>query len=144
MGRMVGQRQTGRRQAGSGMARNRARASLNWVSQGQRWGRCKVRRRAERVSRPAREKNRRRRVLVVTTCPPRPRRAVQRARLCAITWMASQAAGSAFPGHPRESPRRRIHIMTLREPHEISMRFVLAIATSPFSNHWHMGQMGYH
>ena len=30
----------GRRQAGSGMARNRARARLNWVSQGQRCGRC--------------------------------------------------------------------------------------------------------
>ena len=34
-----------RRQAGSGMARSRARARLNWVSQGQRWGRCRVRRR---------------------------------------------------------------------------------------------------
>ena len=45
---------------------NRARAPLNWSSQGQRWGRCKVRRRAEWVSRPAIEKNRRRRVLVVT------------------------------------------------------------------------------
>ena len=52
----------GRRQAGSGIARSRARARLNWVSQGQRCGRCRVRRRAERVSRPAREKNRRRRV----------------------------------------------------------------------------------
>ena len=52
--------------------------ALNWFSQGQRRGRCKVRRRAERVSRPAREKNRRRRVLVVTTCSPRPMRAVQR------------------------------------------------------------------
>ena len=61
-----------RRQAGSGMARSRARARLNWVSQGQLWGRCRVRRRAERVIRPAREKNRRRRVLVVTTCSPRP------------------------------------------------------------------------
>ena len=61
-----------RRQAGSGRARNRARALLNWFSQGQRWGRCKVRRRAERVSRPAREKKRRRRVLVVTSCSPRP------------------------------------------------------------------------
>ena len=30
------------------MARSRARARLNWVSQGQRWGRCRVRRRAER------------------------------------------------------------------------------------------------
>ena len=82
MGRMAGQRQTGRRQAGSGRARNRARAPLNWVFQGQRFGRCKVRRRAERVSRPAREKKRRRRVLVVTSCSPRPIRAVQRASNC--------------------------------------------------------------
>ena len=65
------------------MARNRARARLNWVSQGQRRGRCRVSRRAERVSRPAREKTRRRRVLVVTVCSPRPMRAVQRARLWA-------------------------------------------------------------
>ena len=43
------------------------------------------------VIRPAIEKKRRRRVLVVTTCWPRPMRAVQRARLWAITWMASQA-----------------------------------------------------
>ena len=54
-----------------------------------------MRRRAERVSRPVREKKRRRRVLVVTTCSPRPSRAVQRARLCAITWTASQAALAA-------------------------------------------------
>ena len=47
-----------RRQAGSGKDRSLARARLNWASQGQRRGRCKVRRRAERVSRPAREKNR--------------------------------------------------------------------------------------
>ena len=66
-----------RRQAGSGIARSRARARVNWVSQGQRWGRCRVRRRAERVSRPAREKKRRRRVLVVAVCSPRPMRAVQ-------------------------------------------------------------------
>ena len=81
----------GRRQAGSGIARSRARARLNWVSQGQRCGRCRVRRRAERVSRPAREKNRRRRVLVVAICSPRPIRAVQRARLGAITCTDSQA-----------------------------------------------------
>ena len=81
----------GRRQAGSGMARSRARARLNCSSQGQRRGRCRVNRRAERVSRPARAKNRRRRVLVVTICSPRPSRAVQRARLCAITCTASQA-----------------------------------------------------
>ena len=86
VGRMAGQRAGCRRQAGNGRAR------LNWVSQGQRWGRCKVRRRAERVSRPAIEKKRRRRVLVVTTGSPRPMRAVQRFRLCAITWTASQAA----------------------------------------------------
>ena len=42
-------------------------------------------RRAERVSRPARAKTRRLRVLVVTICSPKPMRAVQRARLCAIT-----------------------------------------------------------
>ena len=41
------------------MARSRVRARLNWVSQGQRCGRCRVRRRAERVSRPARAKTRR-------------------------------------------------------------------------------------
>ena len=79
------------RQDGRGSARNRARARLNWFSQGQRWGRCKVSWRAERVSRPAIEKKRRRRVLVVTTGSPRPMRAVQRARLCAITCTASQA-----------------------------------------------------
>ena len=49
------------------MARNRARAERNWVSQGQRLGRCSMRRRALRVMRPAREKRRRRRVLVVAT-----------------------------------------------------------------------------
>ena len=44
------------RQAGSGMARSRARARLNW---GQRRGRCRVNRRAERVIRPAKAKTRR-------------------------------------------------------------------------------------
>ena len=90
-------------QEGSGRARSLARARLNWFSQGQRWGRCKVRRRAELVSRPAIEKKCRRRVLVVTTCSLRPMRAVQRARLCAITpyrvrgrlWTASRAALAA-------------------------------------------------
>ena len=33
---------TARRQAGRGMARNGAKAQLNWASQGQRWGRCRV------------------------------------------------------------------------------------------------------
>ena len=84
------------------MARNRAKARLNWVSQDQRCGRCRVRRRAERVrrraervSRPARAKTRRLRVLVVTICSPRPTRAVQRARLWAIDCTASQAALAA-------------------------------------------------
>ena len=81
-----------RRQEGRGSARNLARAPLNWASQGQRWGRCKVRRRAERVSLPAMEKKRRRRVLVVTICSPRPMRAAQRARLWAITCTASQVS----------------------------------------------------
>ena len=66
---------------GVGMARSRAKARLNFSAQGQRSGRCRVNRRAERVSRPAREKNRRRRVLVVAIRSPRPIRAVQRARL---------------------------------------------------------------
>ena len=70
----------GCRQAGSGMARSRARARPNFSCHGQLCGRCRVRRRAERVIRPAREKNRRRRVLVVATCSPRAMRAVQRAR----------------------------------------------------------------
>ena len=58
----------GRRQAGSGMARSRARARLNCSSQGQRRGRCRINRRAERVIRPAKAKTRRLRVLVVTIC----------------------------------------------------------------------------
>ena len=53
------------RQEASGGARNRARAVLNWFPQRQRWGRYRVRRRAERMSRPARAKKRRRRVLMV-------------------------------------------------------------------------------
>ena len=65
------------RQAGNGMACSRAKARLNWVSQGQRRGRCKVRRRAERVIRPTRAKTRRLRVLVIhgplaQTNPRRP------------------------------------------------------------------------
>ena len=63
----------------------------NGSQSGQRRGRCKVNRRAERVIRPAKAKTRRLRVLVVTICCPRPMRAVQRARLCAITCTASQA-----------------------------------------------------
>ena len=121
VGRMAGQWAGCRRQAGNGRARNRARALLNWFSQGQRWGRCKVRRRAERVSRPVREKKRRRRVLVVTTCSPRPMRAVQRARLWAITCTASQAAlaakrqgcGIGVPWESWRIPAWADHIMTL-------------------------------
>ena len=74
-GGWVGRRRC--RQAGSGMARSRAKARLNFSAQGQRSGRCRVNRRAERVSRPAREKNRRRRVLVVAIRSPRPIRAVR-------------------------------------------------------------------
>ena len=96
-GRMAGQRAGCRRQAGSGRARNRAKARLNWFSQGQRWGRFKVRRRAERVSRPAREKKRRRRVLVVTICSPRPSRAVQRASNC----VGCQEGWAISAGQPR-------------------------------------------
>ena len=70
----LGQLQAGR-QAGNGMACSRAKARLNWVSQGQRRGRCKVRRRAERVIRPTRAKTRRLRVLVIRVPSPRPIRA---------------------------------------------------------------------
>ena len=47
---------------------------------------------ALRVSRPARERKRRRRVLVVATGSPRPMRVVQRAKLWAMICTASQAA----------------------------------------------------
>ena len=90
MRRMV--RSRGCHQEGSGRARSRAKALLNWFCQSQVWGRCSVRRRALRVSLPAREKKRLRRVLVVTSCSPEPMRPLQRARLRAITWTASQAA----------------------------------------------------
>ena len=87
----LGQLQAGR-QAGNGMACSRAKARLNWVSQGQRRGRCKVRRRAERVIRPTRAKTRRLRVLVMHDPLAHDQSAlVQRARLCAITCTASQA-----------------------------------------------------
>ena len=56
----VGTVADGRRQAGSGMARSRAGARVTFSCRGQRLGRCRVSRRAGRVSRPAREKNRRR------------------------------------------------------------------------------------
>ena len=82
----------GRRQAGSGIARSRARARLNWVSQGQRRGRCRVNRRAERVSRPAKgEEPSSEGSWWSRSARPRPIRAVQRARLWAITCTASQA-----------------------------------------------------
>ena len=84
-------RHRGRRQEGSGRARSWTKALLNWFCHGQPWGRCKVRRRALRVRRPAREKQRHRRVLVVITCSPRPMRPVQRAKLWAMTCRASQA-----------------------------------------------------
>ena len=58
----------GRRQAGRGMACSWARARLNCSFQGQRWGRWRVNRRAERVIRPAEAKTGRLRVLVVTIC----------------------------------------------------------------------------
>ena len=95
------------RQAGSGMARSRAKARLNFSAQGQRSGRCRVNRRAERVSRPAREKNRRRRVLVVAIRSPRPIRAVQRARLWAIVLASQGAVGGGCGPRGDGSARRR-------------------------------------
>ena len=77
------------------MARSRAKTQLNFSAQGQRSGRCRVNRRAERVIRRTRAKTRHRRVLVVTVRSPGPIHAVQRARLWAITCTASQAALAA-------------------------------------------------
>ena len=56
-----------------------------------------MRRRAERVIRPTRAKTRRLRVLVITVRSPRPIRAVQRARLCAIPDRQPGAVGSEAP-----------------------------------------------
>ena len=56
------------------MARSRAKARVTFSSHGQRLGRCRVNRRAERVSRSGKAKTRRRRVLVVTIRSPRLRR----------------------------------------------------------------------
>ena len=141
VGRMAGQWQTRCRQAGNGRARNRARAPLNSASQGQRCGRCKVRRRAERVSRPVREKKRRLRVLGSPPAHP-DRCALSSEPGCGPSpgpparrrWRRSgKAAGSAFLGHPRESPRGRIHIMTFMRirwginrvrPHRVSAQAV--------------------
>ena len=111
----LGQLQAGS-QAGSGMARSRAMARVNWVSQGQCWGRCKVRRRAERVIRPTRAKTRRLRVLVVAIRSPRPMRAVQRARLCAITCTASQA--------PLAAKRPRGHVVQPDAVLEVAYRIL--------------------
>ena len=84
------------------MARSRARAAVNSAAQGQRAGRWSVTRRAERVSRPTSPNSRRRRVLVVTIPAPSPSLAVQRARLWAMTWTASQAPLAA------NLPRRQV------------------------------------
>ena len=85
----LGQLQAGR-QAGNGMACSRAKARLTWVSQGQAGAEIEAARRAGDPSQ-TRAKTRRLRVLVITVRSPRPIRAVQRSRLCAITWTASQA-----------------------------------------------------
>lgn len=83
-------------QEGSGRARSLAMAELQWFCQGQPWRRCRVRQRALRVSRPAGDKKRRCRVLVVITGSPRPMRVVQRARLCASTGTGSQALAKRY------------------------------------------------
>ena len=95
----LGQLQAGR-QAGNGMACSRAKARLNWVPQGQRRGRCKVRRRAERVIRPTRAKTRRLRVLVIT--------------------LPSQSAPSSGPGYAHldlQQARWRRRGMWFRTPY---------------------------
>ena len=57
-----------------------------------------MRRRAERVIRPTRAKTRRLRVLVITVRSPRPIRAVQRAKLCALSEPPSEmTCGAGIP-----------------------------------------------
>src|SRR5437660_371558 len=72
--------------------RRLASAVVNALAHGQRSGRCRVGVRPERVRRPGRLKYRRRKVLWVTRVSPRPMRPTKRARLWAMTLMASQAA----------------------------------------------------
>ena len=98
-GRSVGRMAAGcrrRRQAGSGRARNRARARSNWASQGQRCGRCSVRRR-RRAGDPSGQGEEPPPEGLGGSPParPRPMHAVQRAMLWAITCTASQAALAA-------------------------------------------------
>ena len=131
----------GRRQAGSGMARNRARARLTFSCHGQLLGRWRVSRRAERVSRPAREKNRRLRVLVVTIRSPRLMRAVQRARLWAIACTASQAAlaakrpeGRWFSPTPYLRSRIAFSIFDRRRYLTIPVLGLLQLARQPQTN----------
>ena len=83
------------------------RARPNFSCHGQLCGRCRVRRRAERVSRPAQGSRRTasRRVLVESRSWHRPvpiLRLSLRARLCAITCIASQAPLAA------KRPRRKM------------------------------------
>ena len=66
--------------ASSGPWNGRTRAETNWSSQGQRRGRCRMNWRALRGILPAREKRRRRRVLVVATVSPTGMRWVRRRR----------------------------------------------------------------
>ena len=86
------------------LARNLARARLNWFSQGQRCGRCRVSWRAERVSRPAREKKRRRRVLVVTSCSPRPIARCPASQVVGDEWCVAGSRAGRLPG-PGQQPR---------------------------------------
>ena len=93
----LGQLQAGR-QAGNGMACSRAKARLNWVSQGQRRGRYKVRRRAERVIRPTRAKTRRLRVLVITVRSPQTNPRRPELPRCPGVRLQPPASGNSSPG----------------------------------------------
>ena len=100
-----------------------AKARLNWVSQGQRRGRCKVRRRAERVIRPTRAKTRRLRVLVITVRSPRPIRAVQRSR-----HHLDRQPGAVGREAPRRSARRHLRSRRPRRGGMIGLHQRLPIA----------------
>ena len=85
-------RRGGRGQEGSGKAAQAGQGEVELASPGPVLGQMQDEAACLAGSSPAREKQCLRRALVVASCFPRPTRVVQRAKLWAITCMASQAA----------------------------------------------------
>jgi hypothetical protein len=102
------------------MQRSRASASANHAAHGQPTGRCRIRRRAERVRRPGRTSRVRRDVLATTNSPraPNPMAATQRSRLWARVAISSQAAlalnlPEGLCCRPTPALRSRMHSSTV-------------------------------